>query len=166
MADFNILASSIFTKGILPFLLVFTLIFAVLEKSKILGDGKKQVNAIVALVVGLLVVAFAYPTGVITKLVPFMAVAAVIILIFLLLYGFVASDKDGLKIPKGLQVTFAIIIGVALVVAVLWATGALGLLSGWFYGQSYSTSLWANVLLVIAVIVMMILALTSGGKSS
>ncbi|MBU0665799.1 MAG: hypothetical protein ABIC91_06380 [Nanoarchaeota archaeon] len=41
---------------ILPFILIFTIIFAVLQKTKILGDGKKNFNVVIALVMGLAVV--------------------------------------------------------------------------------------------------------------
>ena len=52
---------------LLPFLLVFTVVFAILQKTSILGKGKKQIDAIVSLVVGLIVVAFGYATNVIIK---------------------------------------------------------------------------------------------------
>ena len=50
---------------ILPFLLVFTIVFAILEKTKILGIdkidgkelGKKNINAMVAFVIAFLVIA-------------------------------------------------------------------------------------------------------------
>jgi hypothetical protein len=41
---------------ILPFILVFTLVFAVLQKTKILGEKSKNFNTIIALVLGLSVV--------------------------------------------------------------------------------------------------------------
>ncbi len=41
---------------ILPFILIFTLVFAFLQKSKILGKDSKRFNAVVALVMGLSVV--------------------------------------------------------------------------------------------------------------
>jgi len=44
------------TDVMLPFLLVFVIIFAILQKTKILGDGKKNLNAAVAVVIGLLFV--------------------------------------------------------------------------------------------------------------
>lgn len=44
------------TEALLPFLLIFTLIFAVLQRSKILGTDKKNFNVVVALVIALLVV--------------------------------------------------------------------------------------------------------------
>jgi len=48
---------------VLPFLLTFTIIFAILEKTKVLGtfgkekDSKKNLNAMVAFVMGFLVIA-------------------------------------------------------------------------------------------------------------
>ncbi|MBI2652090.1 hypothetical protein HYX00_01375, partial [Candidatus Woesearchaeota archaeon] len=41
---------------LLPFLLIFVIVFAILQKTKILGDSKKNLNVVVAIVVGLLVV--------------------------------------------------------------------------------------------------------------
>ncbi|MBI2656230.1 hypothetical protein HYX03_00645 [Candidatus Woesearchaeota archaeon] len=44
------------TDVMLPFLLIFVIIYAVLQKTRILGETKKNLNVVVALVVGLLVV--------------------------------------------------------------------------------------------------------------
>lgn len=164
MVSETIFAADIFTKGILPFLLVFTLIFAILDKSKILGDGKRQINAIISLVVALLLVAFAYPTAIITKITVYAAVAAVVIFVFLLLYGFVASDnKEGLKLHSGVKIAGGIIVLIGVVIAVAWATGALNYLSGVFSGSN-STTIWANVLLIAVIIGMVALVLSTKGK--
>ena len=40
----------------LPFLLIFTIFFAILQKTKVLGEGKKNMNLAVALVIALIVV--------------------------------------------------------------------------------------------------------------
>lgn len=45
-----------FVDVVLPFLLIFTILFAMFQKTKLLGEGKKNFNAIVSLVVSLLVV--------------------------------------------------------------------------------------------------------------
>jgi hypothetical protein len=42
--------------SLLPFLLIFTIVFAVLQKSLIFGPDKKNINVIVALIMGLAVV--------------------------------------------------------------------------------------------------------------
>ena len=60
----TILSHPIFVETILPFLLIFTIVFAVLQKAKILGEGKRQIDAIVALVVGLLFISFAQAVGI------------------------------------------------------------------------------------------------------
>ncbi len=44
------------TDVMLPFLLIFVVIFAVLQKSNILGEGKRKYNLVFSLVVGMLVV--------------------------------------------------------------------------------------------------------------
>ena len=41
---------------LLPFLLIFTVMFAILTKSRVLGESKKNLNLIIALVIALLVV--------------------------------------------------------------------------------------------------------------
>ena len=50
----TILQGEVFTRFILPFFLVFFVIFALLEKTKLFGDGKKQINAMISFVVGLI----------------------------------------------------------------------------------------------------------------
>ena len=51
-----IFSNPFFTEMLLPFLLVFVVVFAILQKSKILGDGKAQIDAIVGLVIGLILI--------------------------------------------------------------------------------------------------------------
>ncbi len=160
----TILSSSLFTHAILPFLLVFTLIFAILQRSKILGEGKKQIDAIVALVIALLLIAFPLPRSIIVFLMPFLAVMAVIILVFMLLWGFVASGKDGLVMNKGLKITFGIIIGIALAIAILFAAGVWDAVYGFFTGSEWSQSILINILF-IAIIIGAMVAVLAGNKS-
>ena len=91
----TIFSSSIFTDIILPFLLVFTLVFAILDKSKLLGEGKRQINAIMSLVIGLILIGFPFAMEIIVKLIPFLAVSLVILFVFMLLFGFISSKKEG-----------------------------------------------------------------------
>ncbi|MBS3133410.1 hypothetical protein J4470_04815 [Candidatus Woesearchaeota archaeon] len=42
--------------SLLPFILLFTILFAVLQKTKIIGEGKKQFNTVIALILSLMVV--------------------------------------------------------------------------------------------------------------
>ena len=40
----------------LPFLLIFVLLFAMMQKTRILGDGKKNMNMVVSLVISLMII--------------------------------------------------------------------------------------------------------------
>ena len=66
MAD-PIFISPYFLDYILPFVLVFTLIFAILQKTKILGEGKKQIDAIIGLVVGFILIAVPFARNIIVQ---------------------------------------------------------------------------------------------------
>src|SRR3989304_792800 len=91
----NTILSSPFVKDLaLPFLLVFAIIFAVLQKSEILGKGKKQTDAIIALVAGLIVVAVGSATKIINNLLPVLAVGLVVLLVFFLLWGFAFKEGE------------------------------------------------------------------------
>src|SRR3989344_3767877 len=109
-----ILISPFFVSYILPFVLVFTLIFAILQKTQLLGEGKKQIDALVGAVVGLVLIAFPFARDIIVQLMPFLAVSAVVLLVFMLLYGFIVGKKEGDVLNKGLKIVFAIILGLAL----------------------------------------------------
>ncbi len=93
---------------VLPFLLVFTIVFAVLEKTRILGAEKtkdgveipnKNLNSMVAFVIGLLVVAATNIVGIINESLPNVILLLVVSISFLLLIG--AFMKTGeLDFPK------------------------------------------------------------------
>ena len=146
----TILSSPFFIEIILPFLLIFVIVFAILQKSKVLGDGKKQIDAIVALVIGLIVVAFGYATSIIVALIPFLAVSAVIILTFLILYSLVYKEGE-FQVHRGLKIAFGVVIGIAVIIAVLLATGAWEvILDTIFYGES-GGAIFTNVLFLVII---------------
>jgi hypothetical protein len=103
---------------LLPFLLVFVVVFAILQKSKILGEGKAQIDAIVALVIGLLLIGLPQPRNIIVGIMPWMAVGVAVILVFLILYGFVAGDLSQAK--PWMKITFGILAGIFTIVIVLF----------------------------------------------
>jgi hypothetical protein len=71
----------------LPFLLIFTLVFAVLQKSMILGTNSKNFNAIVALIIGALTVRNQSVVAAIEAFLPNISMFIVVGLMFLLLIG-------------------------------------------------------------------------------
>ena len=153
MALETILSSDFAVKIIYPFLLVFTLVFAILQKSKILGEDKRQIDALVALAVALIVVAFSWATNIIAGLMPFLAVSVVILLVFMILYGFVASDmREGLKLPKQLQYGIGILAGIALIIAIIVATGQWDKVYDSLFNGGTFSSLASNILMIVIIL--------------
>ena len=146
-----------FTEMLLPFLLVFVVVFAILQKSKILGDGKAQIDAIVALVIGLILIGVPQPRDIIVGIMPWMAVAVAVILVFLILYGFVAGDLS--KAPTWMKTTFGILAGLFTLAVVLYISGF-----DWL-SNSGGSELWTSVLMIILVIAVMAVAIHGGKRS-
>lgn len=146
-----------FTEMLLPFLLVFVVVFAILQKSKVLGDGKAQMDSIVAMVIGLIVIGVEQPREIIVGLMPWMAVGVAVILVFLILYGFVAGDLT--TAPKWMKRTFGILAGLFTLGVVLYVTGLGSYLTGMVSG---SQDLWMNVLIILLVLGAMVVAVVSG----
>ena len=157
----NIFTSSFFTEMLLPFLLVFVVVFAILQKSKILGDEKTQIDAIVALVIGLLLIGVPGPRDIIVGIMPWMAVAIAVILTFLILYGFVAGDLS--NTPNWMKIIFGILAGLFTLVVVLYISGLGKIVLGWF-SLSGSGDIWMSVLMVVLVIGTMAVAIWGGKK--
>jgi len=162
MAGFDfILNRELFTDFILPFLLVFFVLFAILDRTKLFGEGRKQTNAMVSLIVSLLFISYSYATGVVVKLMPVMVVIAVVLLVFMILFSFALTPEKAFVMPKGLKIALGIIIGIVVIVAVLWATDYLSVLTGW----NWSSEVWSNIL-IIAIIGGAIALVLSTTKSS
>ena len=152
-----------FMEYVLPFVLVFTLIFAILEKTKILGECKKQISAIIGLVVGLMFIAFPIKVVVI-YLMPFLAVSAVILLVFMILYGFIVGKKEGDVLGRWWKVAFGAILSVAMISVLLMATGYWDIVYNYLFSTSSGSTIWVNGFLIV-VIVGVIIAVIKGDKS-
>jgi len=158
-----IFISPFFLNYLLPFVLVFTLVFAILQKTKILGDGKKQIDSIIALIIGIILIAFPFARSIVVNLMPFLAVSVVIILVFMLLYGFVYGQAD--KMEKGIKITLLIIGSLALITVILIITGAWDYIYSMMFQGSEGKQIWINTLLIL-VIAGAIIAVVSGKGSN
>jgi hypothetical protein len=153
-----------FAEMLLPFLLIFVITFAILQKSKILGEGKAQIDAIVSFVIGLILIISPGPRDMIVNILPWMAVGIAVILTFLILYGFVAGDLSGDKFPKKLKIGFGILAGIFVVAVVLAVTGLGSKILGTFTGDAGS-ALLVNILMIGLVVGAVIVAIVGGKKT-
>lgn len=148
MADVTtFLQYDIISKFLLPFLLVFFIIFAILEKTKVLGE-KKQINALTAFVIGLIFVGAIYPKLVVENLILFLTVTLVAVFVVLLIWGFIFGGTET-KLHKGLIIGLGIIATIILVVAIIWATGFLSNLQDFLSSELGSTILTNAVFLIV-----------------
>ena len=163
MATENFFTNVIFAEYILPWILVFTLIFAILEKTNILGEGKRQINAIMAAVIGFLLLGFSASRDIIVNLIPFLVITAVVVFIFLLLIGFVSGNEKGDPLPKAVKIGIGVVVGIALIIALMVITGT------WDKTVDFMTdsSIGANVIFIViaAAAVVAVLWGGKGGKS-
>lgn len=108
----------------LPFLLVFAIVFAILEKTQILGVGKSNINAIVSVVVGLLLIVQKGIVETINLFLPRVSLIMVVILMGLLLITMLGGKHfQGLK---GTTLGLAIVAVIIAIIMALTSSPALG----------------------------------------
>lgn len=126
------------TDAILPFVLIFTVIFAILQKAKIFGAESKKYNIVFSLVVSLLVViphmTRSYPPGadvveILNQAIPSISVLIIAVIMFLVLAGIFFEPKGGGWV-SGLVLLLSIL-------AVIWIFGKA---AGWWHNMPF----WLN----------------------
>ncbi len=80
---------------VIPFLLFFAIIFAFLEKTKVLGKDKSNVNLIVALSVSLLAVAANKVVSLVSDILPNMILVLVLLVMFVMITGVFFKEDSG-----------------------------------------------------------------------
>jgi hypothetical protein len=158
---------------VLPFLLVFTLVFGVLEKSRIFGsedkDGKKlsrkNLNAMVAFCTGFFVVASAQLVALINVFVARVALILVILIMFMLLIASMHAQQD----DKGFDLTkkFGWLMGIVLAAVILIFMDGVGWLEpAWAYVTSNWDSQIMGTVFLFAVVVGFIMYVTHSPKDA
>ncbi len=107
---------------LLPFILVFTIVFAVLQKTKIIGEGKKNFNVIIALVMAILFVvphitgsygALGYdPVRVMNESLPSIGLLIVAVVMILIMLGIFGAEfvEGGVSIVAFIAIIFVVYI--------------------------------------------------------
>lgn len=137
-----------FFSYLLPFLLIFALVFGILVKVKLFKDNK-AVNAIIALVVGLMAVQFDLVSNFFSQIFPMMGVALAIILAFFILVGLFVDPEH----PVMTWILFGIGAVIFLVV-IVQAAGSFGWSAGYWWQDNWVTII--GVVIVIALVVAVI----------
>ncbi|MDA3855654.1 MAG: hypothetical protein PF569_05310 [Candidatus Woesearchaeota archaeon] len=172
MVDFRAIIDNLkdmhFYDVILPFLLVYVIVFAILEKSKIFsvkeGDNEKShvksVNSVISLVFGLFVVASLQTVIYLENLIVNISVFLVFILVVLIALGFIFGedymnhflykDKDKTQLRTGLVWAIAAVVLIVSIFALVYATGMEDSITDFFddLGDFDSDSFWTFVIVI------------------
>ncbi len=143
-----------FFSYLLPFLLIFALVFGILVKVKLFQDNK-AVNAIIALVVGLMAVQFDLVSNFFSQIFPMMGVALAIILAFFILVGLFVDPEH----PVMTWILFGIGAVIFLVV-VVQAAGSFGWSADWWQDN------WVTIIGVAIVIALVVAVIASSSKKT
>ena len=168
MAEVTFLQSPVLVNFVYPFLFIFFVIFAILEKSKIFGEDRKQINALIAFVIGFIFVSAIFPKEMGMNLILFLTIGVIVVFVFLVLWGFITGEA-GLKwdnMTKGIRWAIAILLLIAVAIATLWAAGVnIGNLFDDILHISWGGQFWTNfVFIVVVVIALAVVLRTTKGK--
>ncbi len=155
---------------ILPFLLIFTIVFAILEKTRVFGTetiegqkfSRKNLNAMVAFVIGFLVVASTKLVALLNTFLANVVMLLVLIVMFLLLIGVFFKEGEDEFVKGGARTTLAVIILIVIILIFLNSVptegGSNWLEVGWYWiAANWSTNAVGSIVLLIVVIVVMVL---------
>ena len=160
-----------FFELVLPFILVFALVFGILEKTRLFGRDtttnapRTNLNAVVGLIMGFYVITQPDVLEVINSLLPRVSLVLLAIVSFLLLFGFFIGQRQH-QWSGG----FLILDGIFVLFAVLWAFTAedYGLDSNSF--EDWLDDYGSAILIILAVFGLIALVIggrrdSTGGKS-
>jgi hypothetical protein len=191
MVDFRAIIDNLIEYGvydvILPFILVYVIVFAILEKSKIFnvkGDGDdnkhiKSVNSVIALVFGLFAIAAKFTVQAMQNLIVNVVVFIIFILVVLILLGFIfgedykqlfmTKDGDSWTIKKWAAWTIGLIVIIVSVIALMYATDTIEPVKDFFNDlfDIDSDSFWTVVIIgAIGGVLYLVTKDSNGNKSS
>jgi len=143
---------------VIPFLLIFAVVFAVLDKSKVLGENK-TIESIVAASIGLLALQFDFVSEFFAVIFPRFGIGISIFIVGLIMLGFFyPSDKNGKFGGKVAWIGWTVAIGV-----ILWSLSAWDQWSGSSgFGGWFVDNIWS--IIVLAILVTIIVLVSKSGK--
>ncbi len=145
---------------VLPFMLVFTIVFAILEKTKVFGteeiEGKKypkkNLDAVAAFVISFFVVASSRLVEIITEVSANTVILLLLSVLFLMLVGSFMREGEPVELKGGWNLLFMLIMLVGIVLIFLNSLGWLEDVGNFLGGTSSGEATGAIILIVIVVL--------------
>jgi len=154
------------TDVLLPFLLLFVIMFAVLQKTRILGENQRRFNAVISLIISLLVVIphvlDIYPKNadvveIMNTAIPQVSIIVVAIVMLLVLVGILGGEKNWMG------GSLSGVIAVIAFIIVIWIFGsAAGWWEGWGWFYNFFGSEAIAIVIMLLVFAIMVWWITKG----
>jgi len=149
---------------VLPFLLVFTIVFAILEKTKVFGtekvEGKeytrKNINAMASFVIAFLVIASSRLVGIITEVSSNAVILLLLSVLFLMLIGSFMKEGTGVFLEGGWKVLFMFIMFAGIVLIFLNSLGWLDKIWGFIGRGGEGGNAIGSVILIVILVLFMV----------
>lgn len=155
---------------ILPFLLVFAIVYAILDKTKVLGTEmhgdveipKKNINAMIAFVIGFLVIVSKQLVETINQALANVVLLLILIVMFLMLIGVFFKKEEDVALDGPWRISFMIAILVSIILiffdAIKVRSGDISWLQwGWHWVvNNWSGNAFGSVVFLILVIVLIV----------
>ncbi len=143
-----------FFSYLLPFLLIFALVFGILTKVKLFKENK-AINAIIALVVALMAIQMEFVPTFFSQIFPRVGIALAIILgLFIIVGLFIDPDHPAIT---------WILMGIGLIIFIIVIVQSAGSM-GWSTGTWWQDN-WITIIGVVIVIALVIAVIAGSSKS-
>jgi len=147
----------------LPFLLIFAIVFGILQATRMLG-GNKGVSTVIALAVGLLALQWNYVPSFFSVIFPYAGVGMGILLVVLILMGLFVNPEQ-----KGYFIAFFIVGGAIALIVILSSLASYDWWGAWWWDEYWPAII---ALLVVGGLIAVVIASSyrgtgrgsSGGK--
>jgi len=142
---------------VIPFLLIFAVVFAILDKTRMLGENK-TIESIVAASIGLLSLQFDFVSEFFAVIFPRFGIGISLFIVMLIMLGFFYPEELG----KGKVAWIGWTVGIGVVI---WSLSAWDQWSGSSgFGGFFVENIWS--IIVLAVLVTIIIVTAKSGKKS
>ncbi len=178
ISAFSILRRIGFFDIILPVILVYSILYGVLDRVKLFtkkaGDKEivnSEINSVIAFAVALLTVGVANVTGIISTFLPYVGLISILLVCFMMLTGLIFGDLDKwFGDEKGAKTVRYIMLGVTTFAFIF----AFGFVAGWWdfameiMGEKEITGLFSSenisVMIFILILLGIVLFVTNSAK--
>lgn len=143
---------------VLPFLLIFAIVFGILSYMKIFGD-QRGIHAVIAVILGLLSIRAGFFQAFLSQIAPRLGVGLTILLVLLILFGLFVQDQSKKTIGW-------ILLGIAAIIFIVIISQMYTIFQGFGSGLGFNnpeTIGWI-IMLGLLIVIIIIVAIGNAGK--